>query len=129
MRVPLLQELPLTIPPWFMKPSNCCSDLLRGVGVLLTGLIVASISFASAMASEYRLGPSDKLAVKVVEWQAAEGTFRDWPSIAGEYTVGPNGTLSFPFTGEIQVGGKTTAEVSTEIAKGLQQKLGLIAPP
>ncbi|WP_420961595.1 polysaccharide biosynthesis/export family protein [Brucella sp. IR073] len=79
----------------------------------------------SANAAEYRLGPMDKLSIRVVEWQTAEGTFREWPTITGNFTVGPSGGLSLPFTGELQAAGKTTSEIAGEIAKSLQQKFGL----
>ncbi|PRD42622.1 sugar ABC transporter substrate-binding protein [Phyllobacterium phragmitis] len=78
-----------------------------------------------AGAAEYKLGPMDKLSIRVVEWQTAEGTFREWPTITGDYTVGPSGSLSLPFAGELQAGGKTTSEIASEIAKNLQQKFGL----
>ncbi|KXF77053.1 sugar ABC transporter substrate-binding protein [Paramesorhizobium deserti] len=82
-----------------------------------------------AGAAEYKLGPMDKLSIRVVEWQTAEGTFREWPTITGDFTVGPSGSLSLPFAGELQAGGKTTSEIATEIAKNLQQKFGLIDLP
>lgn len=78
-----------------------------------------------ASAAEYKLGSMDKLSIRVVEWQTAEGTFREWPTITGNFTVGPSGALSLPFTGELQADGKTTSEIAGEIAKKLQQKFGL----
>nr|WP_245581823.1 polysaccharide biosynthesis/export family protein [Phyllobacterium phragmitis] len=92
-------------------------SLLLMLAMLLTAL--------PAGAAEYKLGPMDKLSIRVVEWQTAEGTFREWPTITGDYTVGPSGSLSLPFAGELQAGGKTTSEIASEIAKNLQQKFGL----
>ncbi|PYE88796.1 polysaccharide biosynthesis/export family protein [Phyllobacterium leguminum] len=91
-------------------------------GALLPALLL--IAFPST-AAEYKLGPMDKLSIRVVEWQTAEGTFREWPTISGNFTVGPSGALSLPFTGELQAGGKTTSQIAGEIAKNLQQKFGL----
>jgi polysaccharide biosynthesis/export protein ExoF len=84
---------------------------------------LAALSPASA--AEYKLGPMDKLAIRVVEWRTAEGAFREWPALTGNFTVGPSGALSLPFAGEVQVNGKTPSEVSGEIARTLQQKFGL----
>jgi polysaccharide biosynthesis/export protein ExoF len=109
--------------------SRYPADHAFAVVALVAAFLVAVLPSSVAYAAEYRLGPSDKLVIKIVDWQPAEGTFRDWPSIAGEYTVSPGGTLAIPFSGEIQAAGRTTAEVSSEIAKALHQKLGLVTLP
>ena len=67
----------------------------------------------------------DKLHIRVVEWQTAEGAVRDWSTLSGDYTVGPSGSISLPFIGEMPAAGKTTAEIALAIGEGLQQKLGL----
>ncbi|HWK65866.1 MAG TPA: polysaccharide biosynthesis/export family protein [Rhizobiaceae bacterium] len=93
-------------------------------------LALASLFWiAQAVASEYRLGPMDRLRIRVVEWQTAEGAFRDWSGVSGDYTVGPTGDLSLPFIGEAPATGKTTAEIATMIGDRLQQKFGLLDRP
>jgi exopolysaccharide production protein ExoF len=92
------------------------------IGVLLLAVPLQTLS---ATAEEYRLGTMDKLRVRVAEWQSAEGGFRDWSAVSGDYSVGPAGTISIPFVGELPVTGKTTAQVAAAIGDGLQQKLGL----
>lgn len=82
-----------------------------------------------AAADEYRLGSQDKLTIRVAEWQTVEGTFRDWSAVNGEYTVGPSGTLSVPFVGELPASGKTTSEIATAIGQALQRKLALSDKP
>ena len=67
----------------------------------------------------------DKLRIRVVEWQTAEGAVRDWSTISGDYIVGPSGSISLPFIGEMPAAGKTTAEIAAAIGEELQQKLGL----
>ncbi|MDX8477197.1 polysaccharide biosynthesis/export family protein [Mesorhizobium sp. VK24D] len=81
------------------------------------------------MAEDYRLGPQDKLNIRVAEWQTVDGTFRDWSAINGDYSVGPAGTLSVPFVGEMQAAGKTTSEVAAAIGLALQRKLALPDKP
>lgn len=104
----------------------------RRAVVAATQLLLALAALfwaAAAEASEYRLGPMDRLRIRVVEWQTAEGTFRDWSGVSGDYTVGPTGDLSLPFIGEAPASGKTTAEIAAMIGERLQQKFGLLDRP
>ncbi|RVD47516.1 sugar ABC transporter substrate-binding protein, partial [Mesorhizobium sp. M8A.F.Ca.ET.023.02.2.1] len=80
-------------------------------------------------ADDYRLGSQDKLTIRIAEWQTVESTFRDWSSVNGQYTVGPAGTLSVPFVGELPAAGKTTAEIAAAIGEALQHKLALSDKP
>ncbi|RWM20041.1 MAG: sugar ABC transporter substrate-binding protein [Mesorhizobium sp.] len=93
-------------------------------------LLAASLAMPQlAAAGDYQLGPQDKLHIRVAEWQTVDGTFRDWSAINGEYSVGPAGTLSVPFVGDMQAAGKTTAEIASSIGLALQRKLALPDKP
>ncbi len=107
--------------------SQKISALLAARALLAVAVLMMAVALhiLSATAGEYRLGTMDKLRVRVAEWQSAEGAFRDWSGVSGDYSVGPAGTISIPFVGELPVTGKTTAEVAIAIGDGLQQKLGL----
>ena len=72
-----------------------------------------------AQTADYQLGSMDKLHIRVVEWQTAEGAVRDWSSISGDYIVGPSGNISLPFIGEMPAAGKTTAEIAAAIGEEL----------
>ncbi|WP_395775311.1 polysaccharide biosynthesis/export family protein, partial [Agrobacterium pusense] len=61
----------------------------------------------------------------VAEWQPADGSIRNWDVINGDYSVGPAGTLSLPFIGQLDVAGKTPSEVSDQIGAQLQSKFAL----
>lgn len=98
-------------------------------GISLIAAFLCLLSPIGAHADEYKLGVMDKLRIRVVEWQTAEGTFRDWGAISGDYTVGPSGALSLPFVGETPAAGKTTTEVAKTIGDKLQQKFGLLDRP
>jgi polysaccharide biosynthesis/export protein ExoF len=108
---------------------------MRSVGaavltVITLGAVPAVPAFAGTVSStDYRLDSLDKLHIRVAEWRAAENAVREWLSVTGDYTVGPSGTISIPFIGEMPVAGKTSAEVATAIGDQLQQKLGLIDRP
>ncbi|WP_245464192.1 polysaccharide biosynthesis/export family protein [Rhizobium sp. NXC24] len=73
----------------------------------------------------YHLGVMDKLHIRVAEWQTAEGSVRDWSMISGDYTVGPSGSVSIPFIGDMPASGKTTDEIAEAIGIGLQKQFGL----
>src|SRR4051812_12126557 len=93
---------------------------------LVASLAMATSSFAiAASADEYRLGVMDKLHIRVAEWQTAEGTIRDWSTVTGDYTVGPSGSVSLPFVGELPASGQTTGRIAEEIGIKLQQQFGL----
>ena len=99
------------------------------IGCLVGALLVATCLPAVAQDSAYRLGVMDKLRVRVAEWQPAEGTIRNWDVIAGDYAVGPGGAISLPFIGDLQVAGKTSADVAEEIGKRLQGEFALRTEP
>ncbi|RWC31863.1 MAG: sugar ABC transporter substrate-binding protein [Mesorhizobium sp.] len=109
--------------------SGPVSGRLRRARLLATCLAVSLVIPHIAAAGDYRLGSQDKLTIRVAEWQTVEGTFRDWSAVNGEYTVGPSGTLSVPFVGELPASGKTTSEVATAIGEALQKKLALSDRP
>jgi polysaccharide biosynthesis/export protein ExoF len=92
-------------------------------------LLVQPALLSPARADPYKLGIMDKLSVRVIEWQTAEGQFREWPGITGEYIVGPNGDLALPFAGELKAAGQSTSEVARQIARSLQERFGLPDPP
>ena len=92
-------------------------------------LVLVPTGSVAADEGGYRLGVMDKLKIRVAEWQPAEGSIRDWDVIGGDYAVGPGGAISIPFVGELQVDGKTTAEVAAEIGTRLQTEFALRTQP
>ncbi|WP_426123811.1 polysaccharide biosynthesis/export family protein [Pararhizobium sp. PWRC1-1] len=79
----------------------------------------------TAFAGDYTLGAMDRLKIRVVEWQTAEGSLRDWSAISGDYTVGASGAISLPFLGTLPASGKTTSEIADEVGLQLQKLFGL----
>ncbi len=93
---------------------------------MMTGVALASFATLSQAASDdYHLGVMDKLRIRVAEWQPADGSIKDWDVVGGDYTVGPGGTLSLPFLGDLPAAGKTTGEVAAEIGEQLRSKFAL----
>lgn len=67
----------------------------------------------SALANrEYRIGPGDVLEVFAVDIQEASGI----------YTVGPDGRISLPYVGVIELGGATRARAAERIEERLAEK-------
>ncbi len=97
---------------------NFCTGLALTAGLLLA-------QGTSVLADDYRLDVLDKLRIRVVEWQTAEGAVRDWSAISGDYAVGAAGQISLPLVGELPVSGKTTAEVAQEIGVRMQKLFAL----
>lgn len=104
-----------------------CSALLSltllGTAPALTG------PAAKAAETAYQLGPMDKLRIRVAQWVPAEGVFRSWDALSGDYSVGADGNLSLPFVGSITVSGKTPETVADAIGSALQQQFALRDPP
>lgn len=98
-------------------------------GATKFAVLLAALAPVSTQAADYRLGTMDKLRIRVVEWQTAEGAVRDWPTISGDYTVSPSGNISLPFVGEMPATGKTTSEIASAISEELQQRFGLLDRP
>lgn len=85
----------------------------------------AAPATAKSQEGSYRLGVMDKLRIRVAEWQPADGSIRNWDAVSGDYTVGPSGSLSLPFIGDLDAAGKTTADVGKAIGEKLQSEFAL----
>jgi len=112
----------------YLRTGNPTNRMVP-VRLVAAGLALSLAFPQMAAADEYRLGSQDKLNIRIAEWQTVEGTFRDWSAVNGDYSVGPAGTLSVPFVGEMPAAGKTTAEVAKAISEALQRKLALSDKP
>lgn len=98
---------------------------LRCAAIVALSLRAASAPALADNLPGYHLGVMDKLHVRVAEWQTAEGTIRDWSVVSGDYTVGPSGSISVPFIGDMPAVGKTTDQIAEAIGLGLQKQFGL----
>ncbi len=77
----------------------------------------------------YRLGPQDRLEVKVSDLRAGTGEAYQWQAFDGEFTVTPSGQVALPLVGEIEASGRTTTEVAAELTERLKAKAGLATKP
>ena len=74
--------------------------------------MVVALAPATVLAGDYKLGISDKVKIKVQEW----------PDLAGEYTVNPDGVVSLPLIGSINVVGLNLNDLAREISDRLQRR-------
>ncbi len=84
----------------------------RNIAAVLSLAIVVAVVPATVLAGDYRLGISDRVKIKVQEW----------PDLAGEYTVTPDGVVSFPLIGNINVVGLSPNDLAREISDRLQRR-------
>jgi exopolysaccharide production protein ExoF len=84
----------------------------RNIAAVLSLVIVVAVVPAIVLAGDYRLGISDRVKIKVQEW----------PDLAGEYTVTPDGVVSFPLIGNINVVGLSLNDLAREISDRLQRR-------
>jgi protein involved in polysaccharide export with SLBB domain len=105
------------------------ANYLRAVRALSLYLLTLLVAFGDASASEYRLGPRDKIKIRVHEWRPARGELYEWPGLSGEFVVSPTGTVSLPLIGDVPATGKSTEEVASSISSRLQTKAGLSQAP
>jgi polysaccharide export outer membrane protein len=75
------------------------------------GSSLPSLPTSASTDTQYRLGPGDKLSIKVL---GAE-------DLSGDYTIGDNGTIATPLIGEVKAAGLTRAELEKAIADKLAQ--------
>ena len=78
---------------------------------------------------DYRLGPLDKIRLRVQEWRASKDEVYEWSTLKEDYIVGPSGTVSVPLAGEIRAAGLTTRELGSAIGAKLKERLGMIEAP
>ena len=82
-----------------------------------------------AAAQGYRLGPQDRVLLRVYEWRPSEDAVVPWAALNGEFTVGADGALSLPFVGEVDVMGRELAELREIVAVRLATELALRDEP
>lgn len=79
---------------------------MKTLVLAIIAFMAATVAFAQ---SEYSISSGDTLAVEVLED----------PSLNRSLLVLPNGTITFPFAGSVQAGGRSPDEVAESIAAGI----------
>jgi polysaccharide export outer membrane protein/exopolysaccharide production protein ExoF len=124
------------------------SDRKKGAAMIITrqkkssahraqlGACVAAIALAlfitpaiADSASGYKLGPLDKIRLRVQEWRASKDEVYEWAALKENYIVGPSGMVSIPLAGDIRAAGRTSEELSKAIGQRLKERFGMIEAP
>ncbi|WP_299363826.1 polysaccharide biosynthesis/export family protein [uncultured Paracoccus sp.] len=96
---------------------------------LATVLAFTVLAATQLVASEIPLVPHARISITAAQWVEAEGAFRHWPELEGDFTIGADGTIRLPMVGAVTAAGQTAPEVAAEIATSFARKVGLNAAP
>ncbi len=116
--------------PWHSRLFliSTAARLWRALAVLLL-ILIAPTASAYAAADTYKLGPQDKVRLKVYEWRSTINSVFEWTSLNAEFTVGASGAISLPLLGEIEATGLTTSELARAVGENLRNHIGLSGVP
>lgn len=107
-----------------MRASLTAALILAG-WIALGGPAIA----ADAEANGYRLGPQDRLRVKVYDWRTGSAEIHEWTALTGEFAVDAAGNVSLPLVGEVPAADKTTSQLAQLLADRLKDRIGLAQRP
>jgi polysaccharide export outer membrane protein len=92
-------------------PSVRVRDAVRAAGLALAILALAAGTTLAQGLQEYRLGPGDRISLKVFGND----------DLSGEFEVDSLGRVSLPLLGLVEANNKTVAELQAEITDGLDK--------
>ncbi len=80
---------------------------------------------APAESNGYKLGPREKLFVRIGSWDSTTQTYVSWPDASGEYSIGADGYVSIPMAGAVMAAGLTSEQLGQAIISQIQEGLGV----
>ncbi len=89
----------------------------------------AVLAISQSAAADDALVPHARISITAAQWIEAEGVFRHWPELEGDFTIGDDGTIRLPKVGTISAGGQMASHVATEIGAKFAREVGLKAAP
>lgn len=133
------QEFAPSVPrEWLTPPYHCSRAVLRSsavhlpanvLGAIILAVFLLLVAFVPADATEYRLGPDDRIRLSIFEWRATLDETFGWEALNDEFTVGAEGDLSLPLIGRVQAGGLSRDELSRHVSEQLSTRIGLARAP
>ncbi|AGS21211.1 polysaccharide biosynthesis/export family protein [Rhizobium etli] len=112
-----------------MNSSHRIPQLLFRTTFVVGALAFIAGAVSPALADGAFFAPQTKIRLTIVQWMQSKGQYERWDALGGEYTVSAEGTVFLPFLGSVSVGNLENTALTNEIAKRLQEKIGLIQPP
>ena len=92
------------------------SRIARSLAVAGALLLGAGFASGQARSAEYRIGPLDRLQIRVHEW----------PALSTQVSVNPEGGFTLPMIGQVKAAGMSAGELERHVSERLQvqAKLG-----
>ncbi|MCV6824497.1 MULTISPECIES: polysaccharide biosynthesis/export family protein [Halocynthiibacter] len=97
---------------------------LRSLAVVLA-LATSGAPLLAQNNGAYPINVQDVLRIRVGNWDFTNNNYEEWQGLSGEYTVGPDGRISYPYVGSVEVGGLPLDVISETIARELEVAIGL----
>ncbi|ANM13353.1 MULTISPECIES: polysaccharide biosynthesis/export family protein [unclassified Rhizobium] len=95
----------------------------------ISALVFLAAAAPPALADSTSLAPQTKIRLTIVQWVQSRGQYERWDALGGEYRVADDGSVSLPFIGTLSVGNLKDIDLTNEIGKRLQEKIGLVQAP
>ena len=112
-----------------VSTDHLSGRVIAALMLLLASLLILLPGTPARASEEFRLLPQTRVKIAVVEWVEAQGEYREWTALNGEYAISPSGRIALPLVGPVEAEGRTPQALAGEIAAALQKKTGLLAPP
>lgn len=113
-----------------LRDSSCrLGPAFRRIPAAMLVMLACVGPQTASAAEEYRVGPLDRVKIKVSEWRSTSSEIFEWSALSGEFTVSAAGTLSMPVIGALPVEGATTGAIAATISERLKAAAGLITGP
>jgi polysaccharide biosynthesis/export protein ExoF len=131
------KKIALSCFPFASTGCIIVKSLFPDVARAVTGTVPAIILSASLLAgpfvtpsqAEYKLGPQDKIRVRVYEWRPASAQVHEWTALGGEFVVSAGGTVSLPLLGDVPAADRAPSALATDISERLKARIGLAQRP
>ncbi len=124
-----LVQVLMTFSIALAKFGALCRNAFRAL--LLLSMFVATTAHGQTptQGSEYVLGASDRIRIRMVAWDSTALAFTRFSEIEGEYTISSDGRLWLPLIGPVEAAGETPSFLAEKITVFLQQSIGLAEEP
>ncbi|MBY5612778.1 polysaccharide biosynthesis/export family protein [Rhizobium leguminosarum] len=112
-----------------MKLSYRVLNVFFPATLVISTLVFLAGAVPPALADDTAFAPQTKIRLTIVQWMQSKGQYERWDALGGEYTISDEGAVFLPFLGSVSVGNRDNTSLTNEIAKRLQEKIGLVQPP
>ncbi|MGR9250800.1 polysaccharide biosynthesis/export family protein [Rhizobium leguminosarum] len=112
-----------------MNSSHRAPHVFFRATFVIGALAFLAGAVSPALADGAPLTPQTKIRLTIVQWMQSKGQYERWDALGGEYTVSDEGAVFLPFLGSLSVGNRDNTSLTNEIAKRLQEKIGLVQAP